>query len=144
MRTLPLLTLVFATTAAGMGCQSGASLEPPPDQVTSLTVLPSITSLDGGTSLRLSAKIRQPDGSITSPADVAWSSADSDIASVDAAGMVSGLRAGRVQIVATWHGSRGSSVVTVLEPVRKKPNGKAPVPKCLEKATASAAIPTCI
>lgn len=147
MRTLPLLTLVFATTAAGMGCQSGASLEPPSDPVTSLTVLPSSTSLDDGTSLRLTAKVREPDGSITSPADVVWSSADGDIASVDAAGMVSGLRAGRVQIVATWHGSRGSSVVTVLETVRKKPNGNTPVPECLEKATAGAGIPktgTCL
>jgi uncharacterized protein YjdB len=144
MRTLPLLTLVFATTAVGTGCQSGASFEPPPDPVTSLRVLPSATSLDGGTSLRLSARIRQPDGSITSPPDVAWSSADSDIASVDAAGMVSGLRAGRVQIVATWHGHRGSSVVTVLEPVAKKPNGKTPGRQCLEKATAGAAIPTCL
>ena len=130
MRTLPLLTLVFATIAAGLGCQSGASLEPPsdPDPITTLTVLPSVTLLDGGKTLRLTAKVRQADGSLTSPADVAWSSADGAIASVDAGGIVYGWRAGRVQIVATWHDSRGSSLVTVLEPVAKKPDGKNPEP----------------
>ena len=130
MRTLPLLTLVFATIAAGLGCQTGASLEPPsdPDPITTLTVLPSVTLLDGGKTLRLTAKVRQADGSLTSPADVAWSSADGTIASVDAGGIVYGWRAGRVQIVATWHDSRGSSLVTVLEPVAKKPDGKNPEP----------------
>jgi uncharacterized protein YjdB len=132
MRTLSLLTLVFATTAAGMGCQSGASLAPPsdPDPITTLTVLPSVTLLDGGKSLRLTAKVRQADGSLTSPADVAWSSADGAIASVDAGGVVFGWRAGQVQIVATWHDNRGSSLVTVLEPVvKKKPDGKQPGPQ---------------
>jgi uncharacterized protein YjdB len=131
MRTLSLLTLVVATTVAGMGCQSGASLEPrsDPDPITTLTVLPSVTLLDGGKSLRLTAKVRQADGSLTSPADVAWSSADGAIASVDAGGVVHGLRAGRVQIVATWHDSRGSSLVTVLEAVAKKPDGKNPGPQ---------------
>jgi uncharacterized protein YjdB len=131
MRTLPLLTLVFATIAAGLGCQSGASLEPPadPGPITTLTVLPSVTLLDGGKSLRLTAKVRQADGSLTSPPDVAWSSADGAIAAVDAGGIVYGWRAGRVQIVATWHDSRGSSLVTVLEPVAKKPDEKNPGPQ---------------
>jgi len=131
MRTLPLLTLVFATIAAGLGCQSGASLAPPSDSdpITTLTVLPSVMLLDGGKSLRMTARVRQADGSLTSPADVAWSSANGAIASVDASGVVFGWRAGQVQIVATWHDSRGSSLVTVLEPVAKKPNGKNPGPQ---------------
>jgi hypothetical protein len=134
MRTLPLLTLVLVTAAAGVGCQSGASLEPPPDAAPTLTVQPSVTSLDGGKSLRLIAKVHQADGSITSPADVSWSSADGTIASVDGDGIVHGLRSGRVQIVATWHDGRGSSLVTVLEPVTKKPDGKNPGPQCLGKS----------
>jgi Big-like domain-containing protein len=144
MRTLPLLTLVLATAAAGMGCQSGASLEPPADPESRLTVLPNITSVDGGKTLRLTARVRQADGSITSPADIAWLSEDGAIASVDAGGTVRGLRAGRVQIVATWHDSRGFSLVTVLEPVGQKPDGKQPKPQCTEKGVAGAAaeIPT--
>lgn len=138
MRTLPLLTLVLATAAAGMGCQSGASLEPPADPAPTLTVRPSITSLDGGKTLRLTAKVRHADGSITSPADITWRSEDGAIASVDASGTVHGLRAGRVQIVATWRDNRGSSLVTVLEPVAQKPEGKEPEPQCLEKGIAGA------
>lgn len=138
MRTLPLLTLVLATAAAGMGCQSGASLVAPDDPESTLTVLPTITSVDGGKTLRLTAKVRQPDGTITSPADIAWRSGDDAIASVDGGGTVLGLRAGQVQIVATWHDSRGFSLVTVLEPVAQKPDGKQPKPQCTEKGVAGA------
>jgi hypothetical protein len=143
MRTLPLLTLVLATAAAGMGCQSGAPLEVSGDPESALTVLPATTSVDGGKTLRLSAKIRQSDGSIITPADIAWLSEDGAIASVDASGTVSGLRAGQVRIVATWHDSRGFSLVTVLEPVAGKPDGKFPKPLCTEKGVpgTSAEIP---
>jgi hypothetical protein len=134
MRTLPLLTIVLATAAAGMGCQSGASspLEVQTDPA-GLTVVPSVTSIGNGTSFRLVAKVRQPDGSTTTPPDVIWLSGNGAIASVDGTGLVQGLSAGRVQIVATWHDSRGSSLVTVLEPVIKKPP-----PRCLEQGTAGA------
>jgi uncharacterized protein YjdB len=121
-----------------MGCQSGASLEVSEDPESALTVLPAITSVDGGKTLRLTAKVRQPDGSITTPADIAWLSEDGAVASVDAGGTVRGLRAGRVQIVATWHDSRGFSLVTVLEPVAQKPDGKQPKPQCTEKGVAGA------
>jgi hypothetical protein len=138
MRTLPLLTLVLATAAAGLGCQSGASFEASDDPTSTLTVLPTITSVDGGKTLRLTAKVRQPDGSIITPADIAWLSEDGAIASVDAGGTVLGLRAGQVQIVATWHDSRGFSLVTVLEPGAQKPDGKQPKPLCTEKGVAGA------
>jgi len=149
MRTLPLLTLVLATVAAGMGCQAGASLEVPDDPGSTLTVLPSITSVDGGKTLRLTAKVRQQDGSIASPADIAWRSENGTIASVDGDGTVRGLRAGQVQIVATWQDTHGFSLVTVLEPAAQKPEGKQPGPQCTENsvAGAGAAIPkdgTCL
>jgi hypothetical protein len=98
MRTVPLLTLVLVTAAAGIGCQSGASLEAPDDPELTLTVLPTVTSVDGGKTLRLTAKVRQPDGSIISPSGIAWLSEDGAIASVDADGTVLGLRAGEVMI----------------------------------------------
>ena len=138
MRTLPLLTLVLVTAAAGMGCQSDSSLEASDNPESTLTVLPAITSVDGGKTLRLTVKVRQSDGSITTPADIAWLSEDGAIASVDAGGTVRGLRAGRVQIVATWHNSRGFSLVTVLESAAQKPDGKQPKPKCTEKGVAGA------
>jgi hypothetical protein len=149
MRTLSLLTIVLATAAADMGCQSGASLEAPNDPELTLTVLPTVTSVDGGKTLRLTAKVRQPDGSITSPADIAWLSEDGAIASVDGGGTVLGLRAGQVRIVATWQDSRDFSLVTVLEPAAHKPEGKQPKPQCAEQGVpgAGAEIPdrgTCL
>ena len=68
----------------------------------------------------------------------AYTEAHRDITSVDAGGPVRGLRAGRGQIVATWHDSKGFSLVTVLEPVAQKPEGKQPKPQCAEKGVAGA------
>jgi hypothetical protein len=58
---------------------------------------------------------------------------------VDAGGTVRGLRAGRVRIVATWHDSQGFSLVTVLEPVAQKPDGKQSKPQCTEKCAGAGA-----
>ena len=131
MRTLPLLTLVIATVAAGMGCQSDASLGPPPPPTTALTVLPSSTTVGGGQSLRLTAQVHNADGSTTTPGGVTWISADGVVASVDADGMVHGLRPGQTRITATWHDNRAFALVTVSEPQAQKPR-----PECLESGTA--------
>ena len=122
MRRLPLLSLALATGAAVLGCQTGATspLELQPDGP-ALNVIPSLATLNGGTFLKLTASVRNADGSKSNPADVRWLSADGTIASVAADGMVAGLKEGRVQITATWHDSHGSSLITVLPPVAKKP-----------------------
>jgi uncharacterized protein YjdB len=141
MRTSSLLSFVVVTAAATLGCQSDATapltVESDP---AALTVVPSFATVDGGKLLRLTASIHLPDGSITTASDVTWHSADGTIASVGADGLVQGLRAGRVQIVATWHDSRGSSLVTVVDPTVKHKN---PLP-CLEpiKAATGSGIPT--
>jgi uncharacterized protein YjdB len=130
MRRLSSLSLALAG-ATVLGCQSGATsplaveADPAP-----LSVIPSYATLNGGAFLRLTAAVRNADGSKSTPADVRWLSADGTIASVAADGTVQGLREGKVQIVATWHDSRGSSLVTVISPVAKKP------PTCLDASVA--------
>lgn len=121
MRTLPSLALVLAA-AAVMGCQSDATspLAVQPDGPP-LSVIPSYATLNGGAFLKLTASVRNADGSKSTPADVRWLSADGTIASVAADGTVQGLREGQVQIIASWHDSRGSSLVNVISPVAKKP-----------------------
>lgn len=130
MRRPSSLSLVLAA-AAVMGCQSDATspLAVQPDGPP-LSVIPSYATLNGGAFLRLTASVRNADGSKSTPADVRWLSADGTIASVAADGTVQGLREGKVQIIATWHDSRGSSLVTVVGPVAKKP------PACLEASVA--------
>jgi hypothetical protein len=124
MRTSSLFSLVVLTAAATLGCQSDATapltVESDP---AALTVAPSIATVDGGKFLRLTASLHLPDGSKATAPDVSWRSADGSIATVGPDGIVQGVRSGRVQIVATWHDSRGSSLITVLDPAAK---GKKP------------------
>ena len=142
MRTLPLLTLVIATVAAGMACQSETSLGPPSTPATSLRVLPSAITLGGGKSLRLTATVHNADGSTTRPDGVTWVSADGIVASVDAGGMVLGLQPGQARIIATWQDNRAFSLITVAAPDAQKPKSK-PRPECLAKSTAEGSeIPT--
>ncbi len=128
MRTLHSLTLVALVAAATLGCQSDATAPSLPSGTSgngltdglTLTVAPSVATIEGGKVMKLTATLHHPDGSTSAAADVSWQSADGRIAAVATDGTVQGLRAGRVQIVATWHDSRGASLVTVREPVTKK------------------------
>jgi uncharacterized protein YjdB len=141
MRTPSLLSLIVVTAMATLGCQSDATapLTVEADPV-GLTVVPSIATVDGGKFLKLTASLHLQDGSKATAPDVTWQSADGTIATVGSDGIVQGLRAGRVQIVATWHDSRGSSLVTVVDPAIKDKN----LPHCLEplKAGTGSGIPT--
>ena len=141
MRTSSLLAFVVVSAAATLGCQSDATapLTVEADPV-GLTVVPSIATVDGGRFLRLTASLHLPDGSKATAPDVTWQSADGSIATVGTDGLVQGLRAGRVQIVATWHDSRGSSLVTVVDPTVK--SGKPQ--HCIEplEAGTESSIPT--
>ena len=117
MRPLPFLTLLLAPATILIGCQTGAELPgEPADPPAPMSVVPSSITIDGGNVLTLTAKIRNADGAYETPDDIAWCSSNGDVASVDAEGHVRGLKPGEAQIVATWHGSRGSSVITVIEP----------------------------
>jgi hypothetical protein len=139
MRNLYSLTFVVLV-AASLGCQSDATApDGPPDgggllnglpEPTSLTVVPSSALIDGGRILKLAATLHYPNGSTSIVTDVTWESADDGIAAVTADGTVQGLRAGRVQVVAVWRNRRGSSLVTVQEPVVKKDP-----PRCIEPQT---------
>jgi hypothetical protein len=125
MRTLSLLTLVLAGAIASLGCK-GADIVAPSDDTPTLNVLPSVTTIGGGRFLRLTAQVKHADGSTTAASGATWQSSNGAIATVDATGMVHGLKSGRVQILAQWSGARSSSVVTVLEPVKKVPSECSP------------------
>lgn len=126
MRTLSLSISTIISAAATVGliaaCQSDATAPPiRPDPPVGLSVDPRLATIDGGNTLRLTATMRHTDGSSSTPPGVSWTSADETIATVAADGVVQGRKAGRVQIVASWHASRGSSLVTVLDPTAKQP-----------------------
>jgi hypothetical protein len=137
MRRLHLLTLALAASATGLGCGSTGPADLVQDEAldpAALTILPRVTTLGGGSSIRLTANLQNADGSTTAPTGVAWRTTDAAIASVDGTGLVHGLSAGRVEILASWGDSRGSSLVTVLEERKTKP-----APECFETSTTEAA-----
>jgi uncharacterized protein YjdB len=135
MRNARLLLLAVVAAVSAVGCDAagitGSSHED------ALTVQPSIATLNGGQAIRLVASLHLANGSRMTPDNVTWSSADASIATVDPSGSVHALRAGRVQIVATWHTSRGSSLILVADQVTKKQPGG-----CLALKAAESSIPT--
>jgi uncharacterized protein YjdB len=142
MRTSSLLSLIAVTAAASIGCQSDATAPLIVDSV-GLTVVPGTATVDGGRPLRLTARLRLPDGSTATTTEAIWSSTDGTIATVGQDGIVEGVRAGQVQIVASWHDSRAFSQVTVVGRTSKD---KEP-PRCSEQIKPKAGVPgdgTCV
>jgi hypothetical protein len=130
---LPLQVIVSAATLL-VACNSttGPELPPPSDDpgVSVLTVAPSFATIDGDRFVKLTAILS---GSATRGvplSEVAWSSSDTNVATVRAGGLVEGRKAGRVQIAANWQTAHGSATVVVLNQVSKKP-GSPELPRCL-------------
>jgi len=139
MRNVRLLSLAVAAAVSAFGCGSDTPGVTGPEQSSPLTVAPTLATLQGGQALRLVASLHLANGSTSSPDQVRWTSADATIASVDPDGTVRGLRAGRVQIVATWNDSRGSSLIVVADQVAKKHPGSG----CLALKATESSIPLC-
>lgn len=117
-------------------CQSDAvGPQVPIEQPQALSVAPRFASMPNGTIVQLAATVHQTDGTSSAPSDVEWTSTDETIATVSR-GIVTGIKPGRVQILATWHRSRGSSLVYVLDPIVKKPP-----PQCLQAKAAGSGVP---
>jgi hypothetical protein len=133
MRTLLTLSAVVSLGGQVAACSStptGTSAPPEPGVV---TVAPSVAALARGSSLRLTAAVREADGTSGTPSGLTWRSSDPAIASVAAGGLVFGLRAGRVQIIAEAQGITGAASVTVVEP--------SGTPHCIEALIVGAGIP---
>jgi uncharacterized protein YjdB len=135
MQTLHTLTIILVAAAAAAACKADDLAAPdniagsprePASPSPGIVVTPRFVTLDLAKSVRLAATLRYPHG-MTTLNEVAWRTADRTIATVTADGTVHALRAGRVQIAATWRGSRGSAFVTVRDPVIKKR-----LPRCIE------------
>ena len=89
---------------------------PPPDppRPTTLTVTPNRAELTAlGATVQLSAEVRDQNGQTMAGVPVAWSSGDAAVATVDSAGLVTGIRRGETRIVARADGVSGDARVTV-------------------------------
>jgi uncharacterized protein YjdB len=84
--------------------------------VATVTVSPATTSVPMGQTSQLTAELRDASGNILTGRAVSWSSSQSAIATVNGAGVVSGVSAGTATITATSEGQVGTATVTVVAP----------------------------
>jgi hypothetical protein len=130
---LPLEVIVSAATLL-VACNSTTGPElPPPDDlgVLVLTVAPSYATIDGDRFVKLTAVLSGSASRGVPLSEVAWSSSDTNVATVRAGGLVEGRKAGRVQIAATWQTAHGSATVVVQNQIGMKPPPDSP--KCLTR-----------
>jgi uncharacterized protein YjdB len=106
-------------TASVDGVTGSASLTvtaappPPPAPVANVAVSLGASSVVAGGSTTATVTLRDAGGNVLTGRAVAWSSSNSDVATVNSAGAVSAGRAGRATITATSEGVSGSATITV-------------------------------
>ena len=108
--------LVVPQLAVCSGGGTGVTTEPPPRVVTTIDVTPPNASLEVGATQALVATVKDQSGNIMADQSVAWSSDNSDAASVSSIGMVTAVAAGVAKISATSGGKTGASDITVSVP----------------------------
>ena len=99
------------------GGDSPAAPPPPePARPTTVTVNPAVAELTAlGTVVQLTAEVRDQNARVMAGATLTWSSGDTSMAEVDAAGLVTAAGNGTVTITATSGPASGSAVVTVRQ-----------------------------
>jgi Bacterial Ig-like domain (group 2) len=138
MRALLPLELVASAATLLIACNSPTGPETPPPSddpgVTVLTVAPSYATINGDRVIKLSAILAGGATRGVGLSQVAWSSSDTNVATVRAGGLVEGRKAGRVLITATWKTAQGSATIVVLNQVGVKPAPPGS-PRCLARQT---------
>jgi uncharacterized protein YjdB len=102
---------VVATLSLAAACSGGGGTDAPP-AVASVTVSPSVATIEVGRTEQLSASPRDASGNVlTDP--VTWSSNSTTIASVNGTGLVTGVSVGTATITAASGGQQGTATILV-------------------------------
>ncbi len=101
----------IAASAGGMSGTADLTVVPPP--VASVSVEPASATLRVRQSVQLRATPRDAAGNPLSGRALTWSSDDSEVAAVDATGLVTAGRPGGATIIATSEAVSGSAAITV-------------------------------
>jgi uncharacterized protein YjdB len=91
------------------GCSDSTS----PPAVASVAVTAAATEVAAGESLQLSAVVRDASGNVLTDRPVTWSSGNAAVASIDGGGLVTGVRAGSVTIIARAESQTGQLPLTI-------------------------------
>jgi uncharacterized protein YjdB len=133
MRTMLTLSTVVSLGSLLAACSSTPTGSSSPADPGVVTVAPSVAALARGASLRLTAAGKEADGTSGMPSDLTWRSSDPAIASVASGGLVLGIKAGHVQIIAEAQGITGAASVTVVESTG--------APHCIEALVVGTGVP---
>ena len=120
IRTIIRLSALLAVVALAKGCGDGESPSAPPmpepARPTTVTVSPATTELTAlGTTVQLSAEVRDQNDRVMAGATVTWTSSASSMATVNASGLVTAAGNGTATITASAGSASGSAVVTVMQ-----------------------------
>ncbi len=112
-------TARIIATASGRADTSVVTVTAPapvPAPVASITVSPSSAQVLVGATTTLAATLRDANGNTLAGRTVQWNTSAASIATVSAAGLVTGVATGSVTITATSEGRSGSATVQVTAP----------------------------
>ncbi|MDE2985858.1 MAG: Ig-like domain-containing protein [Gemmatimonadota bacterium] len=105
-----------ATIRATAGAASGTAAVTVIQRVASISVLPEAFTLVSGGSVQASATAEDANGHAISGADLAWTSDDGAVATVDESGRVDGIAVGTASILAAADGTGSASEIAVVVP----------------------------
>jgi uncharacterized protein YjdB len=100
-------------TATSEGQAASVTIEVEEAAVAEVTVTPSSATLVSGQATTLNATVRDGDGNALTGRTVTWSSSNSQVASVNSNGRVTGGNSGTATITATSEGVSGTAQITV-------------------------------
>jgi hypothetical protein len=112
----------ITATSEGQSGTSDVAVTLTQEPVATVEVTPNPASVSVGRAVQLTATLKDAAGNILTGRAVSWSSSDTDVAPVDATGLVGGLALGTATITATSEGQSGSASVTVTPPQVQNPN----------------------
>ena len=118
---LPLFCSVLVALVIACGGSADTTTKPPvvniTPVVTSVTVVIPLAQLEVAASVTVTAEVRDQTGVVLAGKTATWSSSSPAVATIDAAGTLTGVAVGVSTITATVEGKSGTAIVTVVGPV---------------------------
>ena len=108
-----------ATITASAGSATGSTVVTVTQSVATVDVSPATADLTAlGATAQLTAAALDGNGHAVAGAEFSWESSDAAVATVDAAGLVTGVAKGVATITASAGGAQGTAEITVMDPDR--------------------------
>ena len=107
---------ITATSEGKSGSAAVTVTAPPPAPVASVTVSPTSVSLTTGGTQQITATTTDASGNVLTGRTITWASANTGVATVTQAGLITAVGAGSTTVTATSEGKTGTVSVTVTPP----------------------------